>query len=50
MMLIDVVKIPVAASLAVVVAILALTMVLSVRTAPRITPRESSPDPSRHEA
>jgi tellurite resistance protein TerC len=36
MMLIDLVKIPVAASLAVVVSILAVTMVLSVRTAPRI--------------
>jgi tellurite resistance protein TerC len=36
MMLIDVFKIPVAASLGVVVAILAVTMVLSVRTAPRI--------------
>jgi tellurite resistance protein TerC len=36
MMLIDIVKIPVAASLGVVVAILALTMVLSVKTAPRI--------------
>ncbi len=37
MMLIDLVKIPVAASLGVVVAILAATMVLSVRTAPRIS-------------
>ncbi|MEO3714417.1 TerC family protein [Roseateles flavus] len=36
MMLIDVVKIPVLASLAVVVLILAVTMVLSVRTAPRL--------------
>jgi tellurite resistance protein TerC len=36
MMLIDVFKIPVAVSLAVVVAILAVTMVASVRTAPRI--------------
>jgi tellurite resistance protein TerC len=36
MMLIDVVKIPVMASLGVVVAILALTMWLSVRTAPKI--------------
>ena len=36
MMLIDVYKIPVAVSLAVVVAILAVTMVISVRTAPRI--------------
>ena len=42
MMLIDVVKIPVAASLAVVVAILAVTMVLSVRTAPRIPARSES--------
>jgi tellurite resistance protein TerC len=38
MLLIDVVKIPVLASLGVVVAILAVTMVLSVRTAPRIVP------------
>ena len=38
MLLIDVVKIPVLASLGVVVAILAVTMVLSVKTAPRITP------------
>jgi tellurite resistance protein TerC len=38
MLLIDVVKIPVLASLGVVVAILAVTMVLSVRTAPRIAP------------
>ena len=37
MMLIDIVKIPVAASLGVVVAILAATMVLSVKTAPRIS-------------
>jgi tellurite resistance protein TerC len=36
MMLIDVYKIPVAVSLAVVVAILAVTMVISVRTAPKI--------------
>ncbi|MBB2486789.1 TerC family protein [Mitsuaria sp. WAJ17] len=36
MMLIDVVKIPVLVSLAVVVLILAVTMVLSVRTAPRL--------------
>jgi tellurite resistance protein TerC len=36
MVLIDVFKIPVAVSLGVVVAILAVTMVLSVRTAPRI--------------
>jgi tellurite resistance protein TerC len=37
MMLIDVYKIPVAASLGVVVAILAVTMVLSLRTAPRLS-------------
>jgi len=37
MMLIDVFKIPVAISLAVVVGILAITMLLSVRTAPQIT-------------
>jgi tellurite resistance protein TerC len=36
MMLIDVYKIPVLVSLGVVVAILAVTMVLSLRTAPRI--------------
>ena len=36
MMLIDLFKIPVAASLGGVVAILAVTMVLSVRTAPKI--------------
>jgi tellurite resistance protein TerC len=36
MVLIDVYKIPVAASLAVVVAILAITMIWSVRTAPKI--------------
>jgi tellurite resistance protein TerC len=36
MMLIDVYKIPVAVSLGIVVAILAVTMVLSVKTAPRI--------------
>jgi tellurite resistance protein TerC len=45
MMLIDVVKIPVAASLAVVVAILAVTMIWSVRTAPRIERRSSAPAP-----
>jgi tellurite resistance protein TerC len=39
MLLIDVVKIPVLASLGVVVAVLAITMVWSVRTAPRITRR-----------
>jgi tellurite resistance protein TerC len=36
MMLIDIYKIPVAVSLGVVVAILAATMILSVRTAPKI--------------
>jgi len=36
MMLIDLYKIPVAVSLAVVVAILAITMVASVKTAPKI--------------
>ncbi len=39
MLLIDVVKIPVLVSLGVVVAVLAVTMVWSVKTAPRITPR-----------
>ncbi len=39
MLLIDVYKIPVLVSLGVVVAILAITMVLSVKTAPRIEPR-----------
>jgi tellurite resistance protein TerC len=39
MMLIDVLKVPVGLSLGVVVAILAVTMVLSVRTAPKIQPR-----------
>ena len=43
MMLIDIFKIPVAASLAVVVGILAVTMVLSVRTAPRL-PARADPD------
>jgi tellurite resistance protein TerC len=42
MILIDVVKIPVMASLGVVVAILALTMWLSVRTAPKIATARSS--------
>jgi len=42
MMLIDIFKIPVAVSLGVVVAILAGTMVLSVRTAPKL-PREGDP-------
>jgi tellurite resistance protein TerC len=41
MMLIDVVKIPVAASLGVVVAILAVTMWLSLRTAPKLPAREA---------
>jgi tellurite resistance protein TerC len=40
MMLIDIIKIPVAASLGVVVAILALTMWLSLRTAPRLPARD----------
>jgi len=39
MMLIDVFKIPVAISLGVVASILAITMLLSVRTAPKIEPR-----------
>jgi tellurite resistance protein TerC len=39
MMLIDVFKIPVAISLGVVASILAITMLLSVRTAPNITPK-----------
>lgn len=42
MVLIDVYKIPVAVSLAVVVAILAVTMVISVRTAPKIQPRTTA--------
>lgn len=42
MMLIDIVKIPVAASLGVVVAILAVTMWLSLRTAPKLPAREAS--------
>ena len=42
MMLIDVFKIPVAVSLGVVVAILAITMVISVRTAPRIRDNAST--------
>jgi tellurite resistance protein TerC len=41
MMLIDVFKIPVAISLGVVASILAITMVLSVRTAPNIAPKRS---------
>jgi tellurite resistance protein TerC len=44
MVLIDVVKIPVAASLGVVVAVLAVTMWLSVRTAPKIAARPAAPD------
>jgi tellurite resistance protein TerC len=43
MMLIDVVKIPVAASLAVVVAILAITMLWSVKTAPKIVRHHERP-------
>jgi tellurite resistance protein TerC len=42
MLLIDVFKIPVAVSLGVVVAILAITMVISVRTAPRIRDNAST--------
>ncbi len=44
MMLIDVFKIPVAVSLAVVVAVLAVTMVWSVRTAPKL-PVKAAPEP-----
>jgi tellurite resistance protein TerC len=40
MMLIDIFKIPVAASLGVVVAILAGTMILSVKTAPKVAPQK----------
>ncbi|WP_119155155.1 TerC family protein [Caldimonas tepidiphila] len=43
MLLIDVVKIPVLVSLGVVVAVLAITMVWSVRTAPKLRAHESSP-------
>ena len=43
MMLIDVFKIPVAVSLGVVVAILALTMLISVKTAPKIATHGSTP-------
>jgi len=43
MLLIDVYKIPVLVSLGVVVAILAVTMVLSVKTAPRLPPRADAP-------
>jgi tellurite resistance protein TerC len=39
MVLIDIYKIPVAVSLGVVVAVLAITMVWSVKTAPKITPK-----------
>ncbi|MFM7507496.1 MAG: TerC family protein [Rubrivivax sp.] len=42
MVLIDVYKIPVAVSLGLVVAILAITMVWSVRTAPRIAPKDTA--------
>jgi tellurite resistance protein TerC len=42
MVLIDVYKIPVAVSLGVVVAILAITMVWSVKTAPRIAPKDTA--------
>lgn len=41
MLLIDVYKIPVAVSLVVVAAILAVTMVLSLRTAPKLPARRS---------
>ena len=41
MVLIDVYKIPVAVSLGVVVAVLAITMVWSVKTAPKITPKDA---------
>jgi tellurite resistance protein TerC len=41
MMLIDIIKIPVAASLGVVVGILAITMWLSLRTAPKLPAREA---------
>lgn len=41
MLLIDVVKIPVLVSLGVVVAVLAITMVWSVKTAPRIRPKDA---------
>ncbi len=41
MMLIDVIKIPVLLSLGVVVAILAITMVWSLRTAPKLPARHS---------
>ena len=43
MMLIDIFKIPVAVSLGVVVGILAVTMLVSVKTAPRIPDREGAP-------
>ena len=42
MVLIDVYKIPVAVSLGVVVAVLAITMVWSVKTAPKITPKDTA--------
>jgi tellurite resistance protein TerC len=42
MVLIDIYKIPVAVSLGVVVAILAITMVWSVKTAPRIAPKDTA--------
>jgi tellurite resistance protein TerC len=42
MLLVDVVKIPVLVSLGVVVAVLAVTMLLSVKTAPKIADRASS--------
>jgi tellurite resistance protein TerC len=42
MVLIDIYKIPVAVSLGVVVAVLAITMVWSVKTAPKITPKDTA--------
>lgn len=47
MMLIDLVKIPVLASLGVVIGILAVTMVWSVKTAPKIGPSHTVGKPSR---
>jgi tellurite resistance protein TerC len=41
MLLIDVFKIPVAVSLGVVFSVLAVTMILSVRTAPKLPPRST---------
>jgi len=47
MMLIDIYKIPVAVSLGVVVSILAITMLWSVKTAPKITPADGDPGDAR---